>query len=213
MAPVSCRIYFHYDSRPSDDWTLNLEYDLIGVLTSDEIDIQTGDLVGALQPFLLNNVIIDRAVWSTWVPDSSPYDPDAVRTIPLGIAGNRAFTLTSPVDDDLAFLIRKTVATGKAGRIYLKGALLTANVTAEGGAWTLVDAVTDDFADWTQALSLALGNTLTCVLAGVSLVSTTYPATPAGVKQVPVKVYESTPTLRSVLGLVPVAPTERQARQ
>lgn len=213
MAPVSCRLYFHYDSRPSDDWTMNLEYDHIGALTLSAIDNQTTALVEALQPFLLDNVIIDRAVWSTWVPDSEPYDPEAVRTIPIGLPGDRSFTLTSPVDDDLAFLIRKTVESGKAGRIYLKGALLTANVTAEGGAWTLVDGVVDEFDTWTAGLASALGQEIPCCLVGVALVSITYPATAAGVKQVPVRVYESEPTIRQVVGLVAVAPTERQARQ
>lgn len=213
MAPVSCRIYFHYDSRPSDDWTINLEYEFAGDLSSGVISDQTGALVSGLTPFLLDNVIIDRAVWSTWVPDSSPYDPDAVRTIPLGVPGDRSFTLTSPVDDDLAYLVRKVVDSGKAGRIYFKGVLLTANVTAEGGAWVLVDGVVDEFEDWIAGFELVLSSEMQCTLVGVSLVSITYPATPAGVKQVPVKVYQDTPTVRNVNGLIGVAPTERQARQ
>jgi hypothetical protein len=213
MAPVSCRIYFHYDSRPSDDWTMNLGYDHFGTLADSVIDFQTLEAVNALQPFLLDNVIIDRFVWSTWVPDSAPYDPDAVRVIPIGLPGDRTFTLTSPVDDDLAYLIRKTVELGKAGRIYLKGALLTANVTAEGGAWTLVDGVVDDFEDWVLGLYNGLGSEMPHCLVGVSLLSTTYPATPEGVKQVPVKTYQTEPTIRGVTNLVGLAPTERQARQ
>lgn len=213
MAPVSCKLYFNYDSRPSDDWTINLEYDTSDPLAGGSIDAQTDALVGALAPMLLNNVIIDRAVWSTWQADSEPYNPDNVRTIPIGVPGQREFALTSPVDDDLALLIRKTVSSGKPGRIYLKGALLVSNITAEGGAWTLVDALVDDFNDYVDELDRVLSSAMQCQLIGAPLISTTYPATPAGVKQVPIKVYAAEPIARNVTELVLVGPTERQARQ
>lgn len=210
---VSLRIYFHYDSRPSDDWTANFEFDGITSIESPQIDNITDTMVPALQAAMLNNAIIDRFVWSTWNADSEIYDPETVRTIPVGLAGSRAFTLTSPVDDDLAYLSRKTASYGKPGRTYWKGWLLVANVTADGGAWRLFDIDVEQFEDYVTAIFVAAAAEGQLVMAGVSLVSITYPATPEGVKQIPVRNYQSTPAVRPVIGMNGIKPTERQARQ
>lgn len=210
---VSLRIYCHYDSRPSDDWTVNFEFDGITSIESVQLDNITDAMVPAMAAAMLNNAIIDRFVWSTWIADSEIYDPESVRTIPVGVPGDRAFSLTSPVDDDLAYLSRKTASYGKPGRTFWKGWLLVANVTADGGAWRLFDIDVEQFEDYVTAIYLAAATEGQLVMAGVSLTSITYPATPEGVKQIPVRNYQSTPAIRPVTLMTGLYPTERQAKQ
>lgn len=210
---VSCRIYLRPIERPLDDNTINLEYDYNESLASVEIDEQTNALVGALAAAMLDFAEIDRVVWSTWIPDSSPYDPDFVRTIPVGLPGLRTFTLTTPVDDDLSILIRKITATGRNGNIHLPFCTTVGNVLAEAGSWTFNPLDVSDFETIVTTLETALSAILPCALIGVSLLSITYPATPEGVKQVPIRTYQTSPTVRLVSGLQLVAPTERQRRQ
>lgn len=211
--PTSLRLYFNYDSRPTDDWTINLEYDYDEALAAIEIDEQTQSLVDGFVPALLDNVIIDRAVWSTWQPDSEPYNPLFVRTIPIGVPGARTFTLTAPVDDDLSVLARKQTTTGRNGSMHIGGALLVANVTASQGSWEIVPVDLPDFQDYISGIDAALSANLPCALVGVSLMEIQYPATAEGVKQVPIRVYQDDPTVRLVSDLVLVGPTERQRKQ
>lgn len=214
MSLYGCRAYMNYIDRPTEQWTLNLEYTIEDDLGGASITNTSDDLAAGLAAYLLETVVIDRIVWFTWQPDSEPYNPDNVRTIPYGILGSRDIGgLTSPADDDLVTFMRKTVTTGRAGKVQLRGRILTSDLIAISGSWALNPAVVADFNDDTDALWLAMSNYFAPVLIGVALVETIYPATAEGVKQVPVKVYQEVPSVRAVTDLVLVGPTERQDTQ
>ena len=214
MPEYGVRFYMNYDVRPTEQWTLNLEYDVADVIESALITNISDGIADGLSLFELNNVVIDRAVWYTWEPDSSPYDPTTVRTIPYGIMGQRVIGgLDSPVDDDLVIFLRKTVTSGRSGKIQLRGRLRLSDLIAESGSWALnplvlADYVTDVANLWNDISQYAAPS-----LIGAALTGITYPATPEGVKQVPIKVYAATPTVRAVTDLVLVGPTERQDTQ
>lgn len=211
--PIVLRAYMHYDVRPTDEWTCNLEMDYEGSLEAGEVESAAMDFAAGLSNLLLTNVVIDRVVASTWASDSSPYNPSALKVVPIGINGTKVFLLTSPVDDDLVLFIRKAVNTGRSGKIMLRGVLTLSEIDVDSGSWYIVPSalatieglVADFFADIT--------NQFNPVLVGKSLINTILPAVAEGVKQIPIKVFSANPIVRYVTGLVVAGITERQDTQ
>lgn len=213
LTNYSFRAYMNYDVRPSDDWTFNCEYQVDGTIDSGAVeDVANGIKIG-LQGMLLDNVIVDRVVASTWVPDGMPYDPSTLRVFPMGVFGLVEFPLGDPVDDDLALFIRKAVSTGRSGKIMLRGTMTTLNITTDSGSWVLTGGAVSAFAARVLAFSNDLLNAPGFALIGAAFTGWTYPATAEGVKQIPIKNYASTPTVREVSELSLVGPIERQDTQ
>lgn len=213
MPFLTTRTYMHYDARPNDFWTHNLEWEM------DTLDVTTGtwdDLLQALEDalaaLLLDNVFIDRTVISTWIPDSDPYDPEALRVYSHGVFGTNVFVGTDPVDDDLVVFIRKNVASGRTGKIQLRGAMVVTNLSTEAGSWVFTSASrTQIQGDLDVYSGLVLSYPMRIV--GVSLLDTIYHAAAEGVPQVVEKVYSETPIGRTVQGFTLIGPTERQDTQ
>lgn len=212
--PIQLRAIMYYDVRPSETWTSNLEFDYEGSLEGAAVELAAVNMASGLAQCLLNNVVIDRVVASTWESDSSPYDPANVRTIPIGISGERAFLGTSPVDDDLTLFIRKAVASGRTGKIMLRGCMTLADLDSDSGSWTLdslaqtyLEGAVDDYFTFVSELPM------TCALVGKALTNIIYPACALGEKQVPIRQYAPNPTIRPVTGFVMVGPNERQDSQ
>lgn len=213
MPQYSIRTYMHYDVRPSDFWTSTIEYTIADEVESAAVDNLVDDLVAGYVEILLGTVIIDRVVISTWVPDSTPYDPEAVRTISVGLNGGRGFVLTEPVADDLTLFIRKDVTSGRTGKFSLRGTILNAQVDSESGEWTIISTDVDDFEGFVEAFWNGASSYNPPQLIGLVLLDTTYPAVAAGVKQVPVKVYSADPIVRDSTGFTLVGPRTRQVHQ
>jgi hypothetical protein len=75
---------------------------------------------------------------STWVPDSTPYNPENFYVSPaLNLTGSR--TMSDPIDLDVCLDVRRSVALGRSGNIYLRGALDEADVERSGSKYTLTD--------------------------------------------------------------------------
>jgi len=204
----------NYEARPSEFWTASVGKELgIEDVEDSSLVVDADDFAAALADKALSNVVIDRIVISTWQPDSDPYDPEAVRTVSYGLPGLRGFLASEPTDDTLAYFIRKNVNSGRSGKFYLRGWMLVSDLTAGSGAWALSSLVEEDFADNVDQFFNLLTNTNSIALIGLALLDTIYPAVPLGTKQVPVKMYSETPTVRAVASIVGVRPTERQERQ
>jgi hypothetical protein len=76
-------------------------------------------------------VIIDRAVVSTYVQDSRPYNPDSFTSIPVNLAGNNSGGGDSlPVE--YCLFVRRSVATGRTGKLLYRGALAEDWATTQG---------------------------------------------------------------------------------
>lgn len=210
---IVMRAYMHYDVRPSDEWTCNIEMDYDGAIDAAEVEIAALSMAAGLADILLTNVVIDRIVASTWLEDSAPYNPSSLRVIPIGINGTKDFLLTKPVDDDLVLFIRKTVSTGRSGKILLRGVLTTAEINVNSGSWYIVGSALSDIEDLVGSFFTNLSTQFNVILIGRSLLSITYPACAEGVKQVPIRNYTTIPVTRFVSGLVVVGITERQDTQ
>lgn len=210
---IVMRAYMHYDVRPSDEWTCNIEMDYDGAIDAAEVESAALSMAAGLADILLTNVVIDRIVASTWLEDSAPYNPSSLRVIPIGINGTKDFLLTQPVDDDLVLFIRKTVSTGRSGKILLRGVLTTAEINVDSGSWYIVGSALSDIEDLVGSFFTNLSTQFNVILIGRSLLSITYPACAEGVKQVPIRNYTTIPVTRFVSSLVVVGVTERQDTQ
>lgn len=210
---IVMRAYMHYDIRPSDEWTCNIEMDYDGAIDAAEVEGAALSMAAGLADILLTNVVIDRIVASTWLEDSAPYNPSSLRVIPIGINGTKDFLLTQPVDDDLVLFIRKTVSTGRSGKILLRGVLTTAEINVDSGSWYIVGSALSDIEDLVGSFFTNLSTQFNVILIGRSLLSITYPACAEGVKQVPIRNYTTIPVTRFVSSLVVVGVTERQDTQ
>lgn len=210
---IILRAYMHYDVRPSDEWTCNIEMDYAGAIDAGEVESAALGMAAGLADILLENVVIDRIVASTWLEDSAPYDPSTLRVIPIGINGTKEFLFTSPVDDDLVLFIRKSVSTGRSGKIMLRGVLTTAEIDVDSGSWYIVPLALATIEGLVASFFSELTNQFNPILIGRSLVDTILPAVAEGVKQIPIKVYSAIPVLRFVSGLVVAGVTERQDTQ
>lgn len=210
---IVMRAYMHYDVRPSDEWTCNIEMDYDGAIDAAEVESAALSMAAGLADILLTNVVIDRIVASTWLEDSAPYNPSSLRVIPIGINGTKDFLLTQPVDDDLVLFIRKTVSTGRSGKILLRGVLTTAEINVDSGSWYIVGSALSDIEDLVGSFFTNLSTQFNVILIGRSLLSITYPACAEGVKQVPIRNYTTIPVIRFVSSLVVVGVTERQDTQ
>lgn len=121
------RVYKRYGSLT---WANNYEFRA----RDDVAFAQTAlyDLVLALrnleQPIHSNTVRLDRAVISTYEPDSQPYNPDSFTTIPIGEFGGAAFS-TDPMPIQYCLFVRRVVASGRPGKLLYRGVFEESTVT------------------------------------------------------------------------------------
>lgn len=210
---IVARAYMHYATRPNDEWTHTLEYNFGGVLESGEAEIIAFDMAEGLSNMLLETVIIDRVVLSTWEQDSAPYDPSKLRVVPIGIFGLVEFLVGEETDDDIVVYVRKSVSSGRAGKIQLRGCLLDSNMESDAGSWVLSSSLRSALEARLDLYWQAVNNNGQVCLIGAPLVSWTYPATPEGTKQIPIPNYADEPYVREVNGVVLVGVNERQDTQ
>jgi len=82
------------------------------------------DLVTALrnleQPIYPSFIRLDRAVISTYQPDSQPYNPDSFTTIPINEAGGAVFA-TDAMPLQYCLFVRRVTISGRPGKLLYRG--------------------------------------------------------------------------------------------
>lgn len=77
----------------------------------------------------LDGVIIDRAIISSYVPDSVPYNPDTFASFPYSLNSQRP--ANAPVMPlEACLFVRRDVAVGRDGRILYRGCLTEEDVVS-----------------------------------------------------------------------------------
>jgi hypothetical protein len=77
-------------------------------------------------------VVIDRAVVSTYVRDSRPYNPDTFTTIPVNVQGTNTIGGTDVMPIEYCLFVRRMVQTGRTGKLLYRGTLAEGAVTTDG---------------------------------------------------------------------------------
>jgi hypothetical protein len=82
------------------------------------------DLVNALtnleRPIYPTYIRIDRAVVSTYQPDSIPYNPDNFTTVPVNVLGQVNFQ-GDPMPLEYCLFVRRVTASGRPGKLLYRG--------------------------------------------------------------------------------------------
>lgn len=76
-------------------------------------------------------VLFDRAVLSTWVPDGEPYDPTSFIVKPLTTGGAR--TSVVPLSLNYCLFLRREVNSGRSGKIFYRRVLQENDVDSPAG--------------------------------------------------------------------------------
>jgi len=88
-------------------------------------------LVNLERPLYPDYIRLDRAVVSTYQPDSRPYNPDTFTTIPINLQGTATFT-TESMPVEYCIFVRRVVASGRPGKLLYRGALQESDVATRG---------------------------------------------------------------------------------
>jgi hypothetical protein len=105
-------------------WANNYEFRA----TQDVPFAQTAiiDLVNRLvdleRPLYPSYIRLDRAVVSTYQPDSRPYNPDTFTTVPISADGTATFA-SDAMPIEYCVFVRRVVASGRPGKLLYRGVL------------------------------------------------------------------------------------------
>jgi hypothetical protein len=98
-----------------------------------EFELQTlaDHLVAIERALHLNIVLIDRVVFSTYAPDSQPYNPDVLAAFPYSQLGQRSVS-SDILPLEACLFVRRSVGLGRDGRLFYRGCLTEADVASTG---------------------------------------------------------------------------------
>lgn len=141
----TARIYKRLASRPDLLWANTYELQVngggegLGVEAAEAVITRIAGFESALH---LSDVQFDRGVFSTFVPDGAPYDPDTFASYSLaGFVGERTAD-GDPLALQTCLKVRKGVPFGRAGRFLFRRVLAEADVTSPSGDPVLSSAIT-----------------------------------------------------------------------
>lgn len=141
----TCRIYKRLASRSDLLWanTYELRVTAAGAGRGADDARTAVEILGLFESTLhLSDVQFDRGVFSTFVQDGQPYDPDTFVSFSLTeLTGNRT-AAGDALPLQMCLLVRKQVRFGRAGRLLYRRVLAEADITAPSGDATLTEAIT-----------------------------------------------------------------------
>lgn len=126
-------------AAPMVKWSNTYECRFVGLGSSEDLESLAAGLVLFESELLLNLYRIDQVTISTWLPDADPYNPMSFVTLPDATEGQRAVGIGTPADLRTTMYIKRTVESGRIGRIFLRGSLLVGDLTSFAGEWALAD--------------------------------------------------------------------------
>lgn len=137
----SVRIYKYIAGRPDLKWANSYE------LRAVDEDVAAGSaevaanvvrsLIDWEQRFHLSDVVFDRGVFSSYVPDGQPYNPASFLTVTDGTSRGAISAGSGGLGLQVCLLVRKDVLFGRTGRNLYRRALREVDVNAVGGDFAL----------------------------------------------------------------------------
>jgi len=142
--------------------------------TQDVAFAQTGiiDLVNRLtnleQRIHRPEVTIERAVVSTYVRDSTPYNPSSFTSVPVGVQGTNGGGGES-LSIEYCTFVRRSVESGRTGKLLYRGSLAEEWVTTQGLRAVLTEtyqnALQTSINEWFGTVWLVSANPFALVMA------------------------------------------------
>lgn len=132
------RVYADQGSAQGPRWSNTFEaYAHDAGVLADLVTLGTA-LTGLVQGMSHISTRITGFSVATWVPDSTPYNPENFYVSPaLQLEGARGGD--APLDLDVTLNLRRSVNLGRAGNIYLRGSITERDVERMGSKFVLTD--------------------------------------------------------------------------
>jgi hypothetical protein len=135
MADLSIRVFKSWNVVDEvNAWVNNYEI-IDGFGDLDPAGTEARDLLNAIiaaeRLIHLTGVQFFKATISTWVNDSAVYNPTSFVSVPLDVTGQRA-AAGDALDANVAYFVKKEVASGRSGKIFYRGCLTEADVQPRG---------------------------------------------------------------------------------
>jgi hypothetical protein len=105
--------------------------------TSDELSTIAQGISYFERLLLSSKVFFKEVLISTYLPDSNPYDGTEFKTHPINAYGERA-TDKIPLALEQVLVLTRNVATGKSGKLPIRGVLTDDSIVYDNGNMVLV---------------------------------------------------------------------------
>lgn len=133
------RLTSYSETNPSQKWSNN--YCFEAVSGGDFTNLQ--DVALALLIFQRNltytNIVTERAIVSTFVADSSPYNGNEFLSVEFNLNGSLSNAVSSILPLEACLYMRKRTITGRSGKTFLRGALIEGEVEFGQSLFALTD--------------------------------------------------------------------------
>lgn len=134
------RVYKRLVSRPDILWANTYELFAVEARSDGEEAGRQAAFTMAVweSQFHRSDVVFDRAVFSTHVPDGTPYNPSNFASFGLGsIVGQRSAN-EEPMPLQYCLFVRRDVSFGRNGRLMYRRVLTEGETTSPSGEPTLI---------------------------------------------------------------------------
>lgn len=123
------RVQSYHTLNPSQKWSNN--YAFITILGSGSIELRAValDLIDFHSKMTMTNIITERCVVSTYIPDTNPYDANEFLTVEAPTAGTVDNGGSEQIPLETCLYLRKETQFGRVGKIFLRGALSEQDVS------------------------------------------------------------------------------------
>lgn len=122
------RTEFYHQTNPAKKYSVNNTV----ICAANTVLAELTDLTSVLATFFANicynPMVISRTVVSTFVPDTSPYQGDEFYVNEHNLQGLRILGGKMLLPLKIAMFISKQIATGRSGKMFLRGALAEEDV-------------------------------------------------------------------------------------
>jgi len=122
-------------AQPSIHWYNTYEARFHDIGSSEDLDSLAAGLVEFEAGLLLDIYKIDQVTISTWLPDAHPYNPTSFVTQPYNRPGDRVLGVASASDLRTCLFIKRTVESGRIGRLFLRGYYKRDELVSNGLEW------------------------------------------------------------------------------
>lgn len=157
-------VFKYHENTISDKFVTGYEFQALGTgLGIVGVNQLVNNVVNFEKEMTRNTISFDRAVVSTWAEEPGGYDPSQFVVVDLTGTGAIAGSNTD-LPLEAALFVRRTVASGRQGKLFLRGYLSETRVENNSGQWVLSDPAAAQ-----NALDAAISTSITGYLGGAAV--------------------------------------------
>lgn len=157
-------IFKYHENTISDKFVTGYEFQALGTgLGIVGVNQLVNNVVNFEKEMTRNTISFDRAVVSTWAEEPGGYDPSQFVVVDLTGTGTISGS-SADLPLEAALFVRRTVASGRQGKLFLRGYLSETRVENNSGQWVLSDPAAAQ-----NALDTAISTSITGYLGGAAV--------------------------------------------